>query len=70
MIAPTARGRPIEPHWQPDEMRTIVVLSGTLYFSYGDKWSESKLPQRSKKPTGAFATHAAQRRSDRTRPSM
>src|SRR5215469_2865192 len=26
------------PHWHPDEVRTVVVLSGTLYFGSGDKW--------------------------------
>jgi hypothetical protein len=30
------------PHWHPDEVRTVVVLSGTLYFGPGDKWDESK----------------------------
>jgi hypothetical protein len=30
------------PHWHPDEVRTVVVLSGTLYFGSGDKWDESK----------------------------
>jgi quercetin dioxygenase-like cupin family protein len=30
------------PHWHPDEVRTAVVLSGTLYFGSGDKWDESK----------------------------
>src|SRR5436309_9429326 len=31
------------PHWHPDEARTAVVLSGTLYFGTGEKWDESKL---------------------------
>jgi quercetin dioxygenase-like cupin family protein len=30
------------PHWHPDEVRTVVVLSGTLSFGSGDKWDESK----------------------------
>ena len=30
------------PHWHPDEVRTVVVLSGTLYFGSGDKWDETK----------------------------
>src|SRR5262245_64483427 len=30
------------PHWHPDEVRTVVVLSGTFYFGSGDKWDESK----------------------------
>jgi quercetin dioxygenase-like cupin family protein len=38
-----APGFKIKPHWHPDEVRTIVVLSGTLYFSYGDTWDEAKL---------------------------
>ena len=32
------------PHWHPDEVRTVVVLSGTLYFGSGDKWDESCNP--------------------------
>lgn len=36
-------GFKIMPHWHPDEVRTIVVTSGTLYFAYGEKWDESKL---------------------------
>jgi quercetin dioxygenase-like cupin family protein len=36
-------GFKIMPHWHPEEVRTVVVLSGTLYFAYGDKWDESKL---------------------------
>src|SRR5262245_14534311 len=39
------------PHWHPDEMRTVVVLSGTLYFGSGDKWDESKLTAY---PAGTF----------------
>ena len=31
-----------QPHWHPDEVRTVVVLSGTFYFGSGDKWDESK----------------------------
>ena len=30
------------PHWHPDEVRTVVVLSGTLFFGSGNKWDESK----------------------------
>jgi hypothetical protein len=30
------------PHWHPDEVRTVVVLSGTFYFASGEKWDESK----------------------------
>jgi len=31
------------PHWHPDAARTVVVLSGTLYFGSGDTWDESKM---------------------------
>ena len=57
-----APGFKIMPHWHPDEVRTIVVLSGTLYFSYGDMWDEKKL---NAFPAGSFfaeppkATHFA-----------
>jgi quercetin dioxygenase-like cupin family protein len=30
------------PHWHQDE-RTVVVLSGTYYFAYGEQWDESRL---------------------------
>jgi hypothetical protein len=30
------------PHWHPDEVRTVAVLSGTFYFASGEKWDESK----------------------------
>jgi quercetin dioxygenase-like cupin family protein len=46
-----APGFKIQPHWHPDEVRTAVVLSGTLYFSYGDTWDESKLKAF---PAGSF----------------
>ena len=39
------------PHWHPDEVRTVVVLSGTLYFGPGDKWDESKFKAY---PAGTF----------------
>src|SRR5438128_4050217 len=35
----------------PDEVRTVVVLSGTLYFGSGDKWDESKFKAY---PAGTF----------------
>lgn len=31
------------PHSHPDAQRTIVILSGTLYFANGDTWDETKL---------------------------
>jgi uncharacterized RmlC-like cupin family protein len=36
-------GFKIMPHWHPDEVRTVVVMSGTFYFAYGENWDESKL---------------------------
>lgn len=39
------------PHWHPDEVRTVVVLSGTLYFGSGDQWDGSKLKAY---PAGTF----------------
>jgi quercetin dioxygenase-like cupin family protein len=39
------------PHWHPDEVRTVAVLSGTLYFASGDKWDESKFKAY---PAGTF----------------
>jgi quercetin dioxygenase-like cupin family protein len=39
------------PHWHPDEVRTVVVLSGTFYFGGGDKWDESKFKAY---PAGTF----------------
>ncbi len=44
-------GLKIPPHWHPDAWRTVVVLSGTLYFGLGEKWDESKLTVY---PTGTF----------------
>jgi quercetin dioxygenase-like cupin family protein len=44
-------GLKIMPHWHPDEWRTIVVLSGTLYFGVGEQWDESKLKPY---PAGTF----------------
>lgn len=38
-----APGTKVMPHWHPDEWRTAVVLSGTLYFGVGEQWDESKL---------------------------
>jgi quercetin dioxygenase-like cupin family protein len=45
------------PHWHPDELRTVAVLSGTLYFANGDKWDESKLKPY---PAGTFYSEPAQ----------
>lgn len=35
-------GQRVEPHFHPDE-RIVVVLSGTVYFGYGDQFDESKM---------------------------
>jgi hypothetical protein len=32
------------PHWHPDEWRTAVVLSGTLYFGIGVHHKVSEMP--------------------------
>ena len=39
------------PHWHPDEVRTVAVLSGTFYFASGEKWDESKFTPY---PAGTF----------------
>jgi quercetin dioxygenase-like cupin family protein len=39
------------PRWHPDEWRTAVVLSGTLYFGVGEQWDESGLKAY---PAGTF----------------
>jgi quercetin dioxygenase-like cupin family protein len=46
-----APGTKVMPHWHPDEWRTAVVLSGTLYFGVGEQWDESKLKAY---PAGTF----------------
>ena len=33
----------IMPHSHPDEIRMVTVLSGTLYYSFGDEFDERKL---------------------------
>ena len=38
-----APGMKVQPHWHPDAVRTVLVLSGTFYFAVGDQWDESKL---------------------------
>ena len=44
------------PHWHPDEIRTVAVLSGTFYFGAGDKWDESKFTAY---PAGTFYSEPA-----------
>jgi quercetin dioxygenase-like cupin family protein len=46
-----APGLKVMPHWHPDEWRTAVVLSGTLYFGVGEQWDENKLKAY---PAGTF----------------
>src|SRR5215472_6727616 len=46
-----APGFKIMPHWHTDAQRTVVVLTGTLYFAFGDKWDESKM---NAYPAGTF----------------
>lgn len=46
-------GFKIQPHWHPDALRTVVVLSGTLHFAYGEQWDEAKLVAY---PAGTFFT--------------
>ena len=37
------RGFKLLPHTHPEDVRTLVVLSGTLYYANGEQWDESKL---------------------------
>jgi quercetin dioxygenase-like cupin family protein len=48
-------GLKLMPHSHPDQPRTVAVLSGTLYYAFGDAWDESKLHAL---PPGAFFTEA------------
>lgn len=41
------------PHYHLEKARTVTVLSGTLYFAYGDTYDESKLKAF---PPGSFIT--------------
>jgi quercetin dioxygenase-like cupin family protein len=36
-------GMKVMPHWHPDTVRTVLVLSGTFYFAVGEQWDERKL---------------------------
>ena len=46
-----ASGMKSMPHWHPDEVRTVAVLSGTFYFARVEEWDESKLTAY---PAGTF----------------
>ena len=41
----------LAPHWHLDEVRMVTVLSGTLYFAFGEEFDESKLKAL---PAGSF----------------
>ncbi len=45
--------RKLAPHSHPNRARMVTVLSGTLYFAYGDKFDETKLKEF---PAGSFFT--------------
>jgi quercetin dioxygenase-like cupin family protein len=36
-------GTKVAAHTHPEEVRTLTVLSGTLYFGFGDRFDDSKL---------------------------
>jgi quercetin dioxygenase-like cupin family protein len=38
-----ASGMRVMPHWHPDSVRTVLVLSGTFYFAVDEQWDESQL---------------------------
>jgi quercetin dioxygenase-like cupin family protein len=46
-------GLKLMPHFHPDSPRTVAVLSGTLYYAFGEVWDESKLKRL---PAGSFFT--------------
>lgn len=43
----------LRPHSHPNEARMVTVISGTLYYAFGDKFDESKLKAL---PPGSFFT--------------
>src|SRR5215831_12051103 len=54
-----APGMKVMPHWHPDSVRTVLVLSGTFYFAVGEQWDESQLkayPEPAGTPHYAWAT--------------
>ncbi len=46
----------LEPHMHPNSARVVTVLSGTMYFAYGDTFDETKLRAL---PPGSFFTEPA-----------
>ena len=49
-------GLKVLPHWHSDEVRTVVVVSGTLYYGFGEQWDEKKLMPL---PAGSFFSEPA-----------
>lgn len=49
-------GAKVMPHIHPGEARTMTVLSGTLYFGFGNEFDEAKLKAY---PPGTFFTELA-----------
>lgn len=43
----------LEPHSHPNEFRMVTVLSGTLYYAFGDTFDENRLTAL---PAGSFFT--------------
>jgi uncharacterized RmlC-like cupin family protein len=43
----------LKPHWHPNAIRMVTVLSGTLYFAFGEEFDEAKLTAM---PVGTFFT--------------
>lgn len=50
------KGRKVMPHWHPDPVRTVLVMSGTFYFGVGETFDESKLKAY---PAGTFYSEPA-----------
>src|SRR5215210_8601591 len=38
-----APGVKVMPHWHPEQVRIVTVMSGTFYYAFGDTWDEGKL---------------------------
>ena len=36
-------GMKVMPHWHPDAVRTVLVMSGIFYFAVGEQWDERML---------------------------
>ena len=56
-----------QPHWHPDEVRTVAVLSGTFYFASGETWDESKFKAY---PAGHFTPSPQRRRTSHGRKTV